>query len=93
MTRCLLSNTQKYQNSILKVDPVNRNNTEMRSEVAKRIQSKTPDKVRQEVRDQAWRSFYESIVLSPDEEKEAIFQGKVAKYFRERNVDSHREKS
>jgi hypothetical protein len=65
----------------------------MRSEVAKRIQSETPDEVRKEVQDQAWRAFYESIILTPEEEKEAIFQGKIDKFFRERKRDSHREKS
>lgn len=64
----------------------------MRSEIAKRIYNETPDEVKNEVRDQAWRAFYESIPLTPEEEKEAIFQGKIKKYFYEKHKDYWQEK-
>jgi hypothetical protein len=34
-----------------------------------------------------WRSFYESIELTEEELEEAIFQGKVKKYFKEKHKD------
>lgn len=35
----------------------------------------------------SWQSFYEDIVLTPEEIEEAIFEGKKKKYFRERNKE------
>jgi hypothetical protein len=39
-----------------------------------------------------WRSFYESIELTEEEIREAIFEGKVKKYFREKHKQYWEEK-
>jgi hypothetical protein len=39
----------------------------------------------------SWEEFYENIVLTEEELKEAIREGKRKKYFREKNADYWRE--
>jgi hypothetical protein len=34
-----------------------------------------------------WREFYEKIPLTPEEEKEAIFEGKIKKYFKHKHKE------